>query len=418
MTQRRALPVFCFWVAIGLLATGCQREKAGPVYRVIGEAFAGPNELPIREDLSLRSPVVATVKHGERVEVVDRKRRYVQVRTGDQKVGWVDMRLLISRKQRDRIGEMAGEYAKAPSMGVASVFDVLNVHIEPNRYSPTFLQIGEKEKVEILGHQVVERKPYDGDTLELEDPDELKPTPKRKPRARKQPAIVPPPAPDAPGLPPNWLELSKTPKAEEAAPAVTEQPGRAGKKGKKMAAAAAGPTVPMDDLTLVRTKDGRVGWVISSALFLEVPDEVAQHAEGKRITSYFAVGEVPSEEGPKNHWLWTTQSQKYAPFEFDGFRLFTYNTRRKRYETAYRERDIKGFFPLLVRREGGQYRFQVVTEDAQGKLRQKTYGFDGNRVRFLEAAEYQAPVKASVSARTPAPKPEPSFLDKMKSLLP
>jgi hypothetical protein len=417
MMKQRALPVFCF--CVGLLALGgCQREKEGPVYRVIGEAYAGPNELPIRQDLSLRSPQVGTVKHGERLEVLDRKRRYVQVRTTDKKVGWADMRLLISGKQKEQIEAMAAEYKDAPSMGLASVFDVLNVHTAPNRYSPTFLQIGEKEKVEIVGHQVVERKPYAGDTLELEEPDAAKPPPVRKKRPRKEPAIVPPPPPAAPGLPSNWMELSRTPKVEEPPPPapVPEDPKA---KKKKKAEAQPGTAVPMDDLTLIRTKNGSVGWVLSNALFLEVPDEVAQYAEGKRITAYFVVGTVESEDGEKNHWLWTTQSQKYAPFEFDGFRLFTYNARRKRYETAYRENDLRGYFPVRVKETGGRYEFRIVSEGEGGKLRERTYAFDGARVKLLTTADYQPPTKAVVSARTGAvAKPEAGLLERVKNLLP
>ncbi len=405
----RLLPVFCL-VGLLLPLTSCKKEKEGPVYRVIGEAFAGPNQLSIRQDLSLRSPVVAQVEHAAKLEVLDRRRRFVQVRTKDQKIGWVDMRLLISAKQMDQLEAMAARYAKAPSMGVASVFDVLNVHIEPSRYSPTFLQVGEKEKVEIIGHRVVERKPYTGEGLDIEvDPEPKKPA--RKPRKKKEPAITPPPPPPAPTLPFNYAELSRTPKAEEPEEAET-----ASKKG----AAPVAPAVMMDDLTLIRTKSGKVGWVLTNALFLEVPDEVAQYAEGKRITSYFPMGDVMSEGEIKKNWLWTTQSVKYAPFEFDGLRLFTYNAKRKRYETAYRERDLRGYFPILTKDVGGgRWEFQTVVEGEGGKLVQRSYAFDGTRVKLLGKADYTPPNDdAAVSARGPIPSvPEPSFLDRLKNFL-
>jgi hypothetical protein len=374
------------------------------VYRVIGEAFAGPNQLSIRQDLSLRSPVIAQVDHAAKLEILDRRRRFVQVRTKDQKIGWVDMRLLISGKQMGQLEAMAERYAKAPSMGLASVFDMLNVHIEPSRYSPTFLQVGEKEKVEIIGHRVVERKPYTGEGLDLEIEQEPK-KPVRKPRKRKEPAVVPPPAPAAPGLPSNYLELSRTAKPEEEADAKT---------------AAAAPVVMMDDLTLIRTKSGKVGWVLSNALFLEVPDDVAQYAEGKRITSYFPMGDVMSEGEIKKNWLWTTQSVKYAPFEYDGLRLFTYNAKKKRYETSYRERDLRGYFPTVTKDVGGgRWEFQTIVEGEGGKLVQRSYAFDGTRVKLLSKADYVPPTDdTAVSARGPIPSvPEPSFLERLKNFL-
>ena len=62
----------------------------------------------------------------------------------------------------------------------------------------------------------------------------------------------------------------------------------------------------MDDWSLVRTQDGKVGWVLTRALSMAIPDEVAQYAEGHRITSYFALGHIEDGDSVKNNWLWTT----------------------------------------------------------------------------------------------------------------
>lgn len=363
---------------------------------MIGEAFAGPNELPIRQDVSLRAPVVATVKHGEKLEVLDRRRRFLQVRTNSQTIGWVDMRLLISAKQMDQLDELAKKYKDAPSMGKATVFDVLNVHTDPNRYSPTFLQIQEKERFDVIGHRVVVRAPYQGETIEIED---VTAKPKlRKKKPKKEPAIPPPPPPPTPKVPENWLEMSRTP-VDPDAPAGKQSEAK-----------------PMDDLTLVRNKDGRVGWVVSGAIFMDVPDDVAQYAEGQRITSYFPMGETVDGDKTYKHWLWTTQGQKYAPFEFDGLRVFTYNARRHRYETAYRERNLRGFFPVAVKAP----EFRVIAEDDEGKLWLKAYAYDGVRVKSLGKTPYTPPVDAPpVSNRSkPLPETDMSWFEKLMKLLP
>ena len=389
----RALFLLILAILPGLLS--CQKEKPGPVYRVLGEAFAGPNQLPLRQEVSLRSPVIATVQHGERLEVLDRRRRFLQVRTKSQTIGWVDIRLLISAKQMAQLDELAQRYKDAPSMGRATVFDVLNVHTDPNRYSPTFLQIQEKEYFDVIGHRVVVRVPYQGETIEIED---LSPKARpRKPRAKKEPAIPPPPPPPTPKVPDNWLDLSRT--------RVEPDPNKPPAEAK-----------PMDDLSLIRNKDGRVGWVVTNSIFLDVPDDVAQYAEGQRITSYFPMGEVTDGDKQFKHWLWTTQSQKYAPFEFDGLRVFTYNVRRHRYETAYRERTMRGFFPLDVKAPN----FSVIVEDDSGNLILKSYAFDGTRVKGLGKQPYTAPPDAPpVSNRSkPLPETDMSWFEKLMKLLP
>lgn len=364
------------------------------MYRVIGEAFAGPNALPLRQDMSLRSPVAGTLKHGEKLEILDRRRRYLKVRNKNDVMGWVDIRLLISARQMEQLEELAQRYKDAPSMGRATVFDLLNVHTDPNRYSPTFLQLEENEKFDLLGHRVVVRKPYQGETIEIEDT-RPKPAVRRK-KPNKEPAIPPPPSPAAPEPPENWLDLSRS--------TVQSAEGKAV------------PTQPMDELSLIRNKDGRVGWVVANAVFLEVPDEVAQYAEGQRITSYFPMGEVMDGGEKHQHWLWTTKSVKFAPYEFDGFRVFTYNTRRHRYETAYRERNVRGFFPILVKAP----EFAVIVEDAGGQLAKKSYLFDGTRVKSLgKVPQESLDGSAPVSSRSEAPpETDGSWWDKVRKLLP
>jgi Holliday junction resolvase-like predicted endonuclease len=379
----RALPVFLF-ASLLLLLPSCGTRQEEPKYRVLGEAFVGPNDLPIREDLSLRSEIVTRLPHGARVEVIDRRRRFVKVRSEAGEIGWTDMRQLISTRQMQKIDRLAEYYKDAPSQGTATVFDVLNVHLEANRYSPTFAQISEKERVEIVGHKVVDRMPYTGESLDLADPLAKKKGPvARKPK--KEPKFQPPPAPAAPAAPQDWEELSR-PNLRDLRQAEFAQTNAA-----KIAKVAPAPNTPKDDLSLVRLKNGRVGWVITNALFLEVPDEVAQYAEGKRIAAYFPMGEVNSDGEKKNHWLWATSSQRYSPFDFDDIRLFVYNTKRKRYEQGYREKQLRGFFPIQLERKNGAIEFSVILERDDAQLEKKRFSFDGNRVRVLGREAFVEP---------------------------
>ncbi len=204
--------------------------------------------------------------------------------------------------------------------------------------------------------------------------------------------------PTPPQLPRNWQNLSK--------PRAADIPGHA-------------PVSPLtatapqfDDWNLIRTRDGKVGWVLARMLTMSIPDEVAQYAEGHRITAYLPLGEVKDKEDKqsKHNWLWTTSSAGQHPFEFDSFRVFVWSTKRHHYETAYVERNVQGFYPIEATPLPGQEEkaFSVVLRDKDGKLYKRTYGFAGYHVRMISKTPYTPPpdlpeVRASRNFDPPSP---------------
>ncbi len=126
---------------------------------------------------------------------------------------------------------------------------------------------------------------------------------------------------------------------------------------------------------------------------MAIPDEVAQFAEGKRITSYFDLGSVNDEEkGVKHNWLWTTASQQFD-YDFNAWRVFLWNRHRHRYETSFRQRDVEGYYPVRVDPVDANSfgrTFHLLTKDEDGKFRLRTYVFDSTRVH-LTATEDALP---------------------------
>lgn len=378
--------------------------------RAIGEAYVAPATLMLRQELTPKAAVSATVKHGDKLQILEYKRRFVKVRTAQGAEGWTDNRQLLTPAQMAALRSMAESASKYPSQGAATVFEPLNIHTEPNRASPSFWQIPDNVSVDVIGHKLSPRS----QPLQLA----LAPTPpaprvaRRKSRGRQSSSkIAPPPAPPAPKPPENWLELS-VPKEEpsEAPPADTP----------KTEAKAAGP-VPSDDWSLIRTKEGKVGWVLTRALSMAIPDEVAQYAEGHRITSYFALGQVRDGDTVKNNWLWTTITKGREPYEFDSFRVFVWSKKHHRYETAYIERKVVGHFPVLVNNSGAVPSFSLVVEGDDGGLLRKTYSFEGYRVRMVNKVSVQAAPQPDTPPPAAAPPPqapqERSWSSRIKSRL-
>jgi hypothetical protein len=150
--------------------------------------------------------------------------------------------------------------------------------------------------------------------------------------------------------------------------------------------------LPPDDWSLVRLSKTEAGWVLSRMLFMAIPDEVAQYAEGHRITSYLSLGEVRDGDQVKHNWLWTTITRGQEPYEFDSFRVFVWSTRRHRYETAYIERNLRGYYPVSVEKPGGAPpRFSVIVEDKDGTRLLRTYTFQGYHVRLVSKVPWNPP---------------------------
>jgi len=80
----------------------------------------------------------------------------------------------------------------------------------------------------------------------------------------------------------------------------------------------------------------------------------------------------------KHNWLWTTIGEGEHPYDFDSFRVFIWSLHRHRYETAYIQRKVQGFFPVLTQPPG----FSVCLESDNGERVRRTYAFIVNIVRF------------------------------------
>lgn len=351
-------------VSLAWLLAGCSSGPGrGPAQ---AEAYVGPATLRLRQEVGPRAPEVAVLRHGDRVEIISRRRRFVKIRTAQGAEGWTDLQQLLTSAEMQELKGLAQLSARMPSQGAATVFDGLNVHTAPHRQAPSFHRIREGELVDMIDHQVAARVPYQP---RLATP-EPKPAPKPKPAKDDDALRLSPPPPPKP--PDNWLGISGWSRSP--------QPPRTAPK-----------PVPLDDWSLVRLADGRAGWSLTRILRMNIPDEVAQYSEGRRITSYFSLGQVRDGDQIKHNWLWTTISRGLQPHQFDSFRYFVWSLRHHRYETAYIERNLKGYYPVTVhpvevtagRRPRTINGFSIIVEDADGVRYRRTYTYENYVVRLV-----------------------------------
>jgi hypothetical protein len=425
-----------FLVSILLVLAACT-DGPEPA-SAIGEAYAGPMTLNIRQEIGLKSPVVATVKHGDLLSVLSVRRRFMRVRTPGGKEGWCDSEKLLTTEQMGRLRAVADAASKLPSQAEATVYDARNVHTEAHRQSPSFFILKEEEHFFVLAHKLIERGPYVSEvTKKIEKATAPVPrkkvarAPKNKDRkGRKDGDIELPPMPEPPPLPANWRQLSHriTPEAAAAAERKKEE-----RSPLSMLIRQPQEAPKFEDWSLIRTKDGKAGWILTRTMTMTIPDDVSRYAEGHRITSWFPLGDVQDGEEVKKHYLWTTILKGGESYEFDGFRVFVYNARRHRYETGYREKNVRGYFPSALhpvevtegRKTHTAQGFSLVVEEEGGALVRKTYSFEGYRVRLQSKTPWtklEDPLDLKALAITqPAtqkPEPPPGLWEKVKKKLP
>ncbi len=361
-----------YFVMAVLVLVGCGGKEArrDPA---IGEAYVGPTTLVLRKEIAMTAASVGTLKHGDRLDILAQRRRFIRVRNDQGIEGWVDEKNLLSSEEMKGIREFSGRVRQLPTQGLASVNDATNVYARPSRQSPSFFLLKENEKFDVLGRRMFPHVPVKRKPLVPPPPKRPKSTKKKEP----EPRIPPPPSPAAPKPPSNWMDISKTPES--------------------MLAQRKGPEPALrEDWALIRNKLGQAGWILTRRMHMAVPDDIVTYAEGRRITAYFALSEVRDDGVPHNNWVWTTVGTGVSEFDYDQVRVFTYNVRRHRYETAYIDRKIIGFQPVLAREVKmpnlararsenaavGYPGFSLCLERPDGTRRRRDYAFIVNVVRI------------------------------------
>src|SRR5713101_424591 len=88
-------------VFLALVTIGC--KSSGDHAPALGVAYAGPATLVLRQEINPRSAVAGTAHHGERLEIIQQRRRFLKVRTAQRLEGWTEERLLLSTDEVARL---------------------------------------------------------------------------------------------------------------------------------------------------------------------------------------------------------------------------------------------------------------------------------------------------------------------------
>ena len=286
-------------------------------------AYVSGANVEFRNELGPSSKVIGRLQSGERIRILSRRPRWAEVRGPSGATGWVLQRHLVSQAVYDQFAQLGREAEVLPSQGRAMLRRDANLHREPGRNTPAFYQLGDGEQVDVVGHRVAARNAAAGET--------------------------------------SAGEISSGQRPELSA-------------------------ASNEDWFLVRASRGRTGWLLEGAADLNPPIEIAQYREGLRIRAWFEIYREKDQSGEHPWYLWATIRRLAGlPHDYDEIRVFVWNPRTSRYETSYRERNLTGFYPIVIGSrqtpDGETPTFRLQLKDSSGRRLQKNYFMLGRQVR-------------------------------------
>jgi len=380
-----------------LLPVACSRAKLERhEYMYVSAA-----ETSLRDRVATLYAKVGTVRNGERVEVLEKQKRFVRVRTAGGQEGWIEHRSLVPQEIYDGFQQLAKDNASMPVQAHGTTRSELNMHLTPARDAEHFYQLKEGEKLEILKRATADknvRKSSATNSAENANapsnpttgPAHTTSSPPATSSAKSKSKVAPKPSPAD----------KQSPKPESEQPSAGNEPPP--------------PKPIMEDWYLVRNSSGQAGWVLLRMVDLDVPLDVAQYAEGQRITGYFVLNTVEenTDEGTKSvpqYLVLLNEPKDGLPWDYNQVRVFTRNRARHRYETAYRERNIEGYLPVRVghqafEKEGDLPTFTIRKMNDSGQIVETTYKLNGPIVRRVPTPEEEAAEKAKHEAEMAARK--------------
>lgn len=298
-----------------LILQGCGRLAPHPAREYV---YVWARGTYLRDRVAAVSNRVAEVVNGQRLQVVDHGRRFLKVKTDKGEVGWIEDHGVIDQATYDKFSQLVRDNADTPVIGTAVLRDDYWLRDAPGRTSDRFYLLPENDKLQLLKRASV-------------------------------------PKPDAPQALPQPLEKPVSRTKTDGPPVP--------------------PPVNLEDYWLIRDSGGRVGWVRARTLDEDVPDAIAGLAEGQKIVGAYVVRKVtdsgagvPGDQVPE-YVAFLAPWKDGLPYDFDQVRVYTWNTKKHRYETAYRERNLSGYLPVSVtpaspaNEETPAFSFRVATGD-------------------------------------------------------
>jgi hypothetical protein len=289
-----------------------------PKHEFLGEAYVGERTATLWSSVAQVREPLDTLHYGDRVDVVARRNDSIKVRTAAGELGWVEGRYLIDPALWQRSTELLKQVLPMPMQARGRTKVATNLRVAPGRTQARLYQFARGVPVEVVGRSVADWVPVSDEKDSLNEQQDTK---------REDWFLI--------------RGLATRPPGEattRAAETTTTQPGD--------------QTLPI------------AGWVIARFIELDLPDPVRDGASSSNIRpiAWFELNRVSDPGGDKPQYLVAAaRGPEGQPCDFTTLRVYTWNLRRERYETAFIENDLCGELPVQIGKgpkDEPEFRFQ------------------------------------------------------------
>lgn len=333
-----------------------------PKHEYLGDAYISERSVTLWSSVAQVREPIDTLHYGDRVDVMSRRNDSVKVRTVSGVVGWVDSRLLLEPALWQRSVKLLNSAKAMPVQARGRTKVQTNLRVEPGRTAARLYQFGRGVPVEVVARAVA-------DWVQVSDERETARDNDAQDKKKEDWFLVRGLATRPPG------EVS----ARTSESNTTTQPGD--------------QTVPI------------AGWVVARFVELDLPDPVREGMASANVRpiAWFELNRVSDASGDKAQYLVAgTRGGEGQACDFTTLRVYTWNPKRTRYETAFIENNLCGQMPIRLAKgpkDEPEFRFRQI----EGAKEERVYRLTQTVVRRVREPG-DVPRKAGVTGSAKAAK--------------
>jgi hypothetical protein len=281
---------------------------------ILGEAYVGDRTATLWSTTAQVRQTVATLHYGDHVLITRRAGDQAEVQTAAGARGWIDAHELMEPALWKGAADLLAKAREMPVQAAGHTRALSNVHIEPGRDSARIFQLGRNLSVAVLA-----RKTAEGPATPETPPDGAAAPSDTEQRKQEE-----------------WLLVLRTAAGSSSAPD------------------AAGSAPDAGDTPVA-------GWVLAQFVELDPPPPIGDYASssGLRVVAWVLLNRAAGPDTKPQYVVAGTHGAPRPECDFTALRVYTWDEKKERYETAYIENNLCGSLPIRVRpiNTGAEFKF-------------------------------------------------------------